>query len=132
MLCTTNFVSFACLDCILLIIPLCVKVRGQESEKKGGMHYMEVKQLLLQSFCQAITFYLLLKSEGLPVRDHPVVARLVEIKSLLDKVFFLLSFVVNLIFYMRCPIDLKIWFSRWHIILPDGVHKICSCSSSSL
>ncbi|KAK6116760.1 hypothetical protein DH2020_049493 [Rehmannia glutinosa] len=60
--------------------------RGRESAKKGGMHYLEVKQLLLQSFCQAITFYLLLKSEGQPVRDHPVVSRLVEIKSLLDKV----------------------------------------------
>ncbi|KAL8507623.1 hypothetical protein ACS0TY_018238 [Phlomoides rotata] len=66
--------------------PLVDKIRGQESEKKGGMHYMEVKQLLLQSFCQAITFYLLLKSEGLPVRDHPVVSHLVEIKSLLDKI----------------------------------------------
>lgn len=63
-----------------------VKIKGQESSKKGVMHYIEVKQLLLQSFCQATTFYLLLKSEGLPVRDHPVVDRLVEIKSLLDKV----------------------------------------------
>lgn len=51
------------------------------------MHYIEVKQLLLQSFYQAITFYLLLKTEGLPVRDHAVVSRFVEIKSLLDKVF---------------------------------------------
>ncbi|KAK6118637.1 hypothetical protein DH2020_047629 [Rehmannia glutinosa] len=66
--------------------PLVDKIRGRESAKKGGMHYLEVKQLLLQSFCQAITFYLLLKSEGQPVRDHPVVSRLVEIKSLLDKV----------------------------------------------
>lgn len=53
---------------------------------KAGMHYMEVKQLLLMTYCQAITFYLLLKSEGQPVRDHPVIARLVEIKNLLDKV----------------------------------------------
>lgn len=53
---------------------------------KAGMHYMEVKQLLLMAYCQAITFYLLLKSEGQPVRDHPVIARLVEIKNLLDKV----------------------------------------------
>ncbi|XP_073280576.1 protein THALLO [Primulina huaijiensis] len=67
------------------INPLVNKIREQESAKKGVMHYIEVKQLLLQSFCQAITFYLLLKTEGLPVRDHPVVSRLVEIKSLLDK-----------------------------------------------
>ncbi|KAL3621642.1 hypothetical protein CASFOL_036554 [Castilleja foliolosa] len=66
--------------------PLVDKIKGRDCAKKGGMHYLEVKQLLLQSFCQAITFYLLLKSEGQPVRDHPVVSRLVEIKSLLDKV----------------------------------------------
>ncbi|XP_047976227.1 something about silencing protein 10 [Salvia hispanica] len=66
--------------------PLAEKIKGQESGKKGTMHYIEVKQLLLQSYCQAITFYLLLKSEGQPVRDHPVVSHLVEIKSLLDKI----------------------------------------------
>ncbi|XP_051143956.1 protein THALLO-like [Andrographis paniculata] len=65
--------------------PFVDKVR-EKKDAKGGMHYMEVKQLLLESLCQAITFYLLLKSEGQPVRDHPVVSRLVEIKSLLDKV----------------------------------------------
>ncbi|EPS74337.1 hypothetical protein M569_00423, partial [Genlisea aurea] len=32
-----------------------------------------------------IAFYLLLRSEGQPVRDHPVVSRLVEIKTLVDK-----------------------------------------------
>ncbi|KAL1557218.1 something about silencing protein 10-like [Salvia divinorum] len=65
--------------------PLVEKITLQESGKKGTMSYIEVKQLLLQSFCQAITFYLL-KSEGQPVRDHPVVSHLVEIKSLLDKI----------------------------------------------
>ncbi|KAL6578178.1 hypothetical protein OROMI_010506 [Orobanche minor] len=68
------------------VTPLVDKIRGRERAKKGGMHYLEVKQHLLQSFCQAITFYLLLKSEGQPVRDHPVIDRLVEIKVLLDKV----------------------------------------------
>lgn len=53
---------------------------------EGGIRYLELKQLLLLSYCQAITFYLLLKSEGQHVRDHPVLARLVEIRSLLDKV----------------------------------------------
>ncbi|KAF3953288.1 hypothetical protein CMV_021254 [Castanea mollissima] len=51
---------------------------------EGGVRYLEVKQLLLLLYHQAITFYLL-KSEGQPIRDHPVLARLVEIKSLLDK-----------------------------------------------
>ncbi|XP_016491725.1 protein THALLO isoform X2 [Nicotiana tabacum] len=64
--------------------PILNKING-ENMIKGGMHYIEVKKLLLLSYCQAITFYLLLKSEGQPVRDHPVISRLVEIKNLLNK-----------------------------------------------
>ncbi|XAR62839.1 hypothetical protein NMG60_11017735 [Bertholletia excelsa] len=64
--------------------PVLSKVKGENNVRRG-MNYMEVKQLLLMSYCQAITFYLLLKSEGQPVRDHPVIARLIEIKNLLDK-----------------------------------------------
>ncbi|XP_010266712.1 PREDICTED: something about silencing protein 10 [Nelumbo nucifera] len=68
------------------VTPLQNKVRESKTNTKGGIHYLEVKQLLLLTYCQAIGFYLLLKSEGHPVRDHPVIARLVEIKNLLDKV----------------------------------------------
>ncbi|BFG15890.1 hypothetical protein CerSpe_021640 [Prunus speciosa] len=65
--------------------PLLSKVKNGEVMLEGGIRYLEVKQLLLLAYCQAITFYLLLKSEGQQVRDHPVLARLIEIKSLLDK-----------------------------------------------
>ncbi|KAI3926471.1 hypothetical protein MKW92_025797, partial [Papaver armeniacum] len=65
--------------------PLLNKVGIKENTTKGGMHYLEVKRLLLLSYSQAITFYLLLKSEGHSVREHPVLARIVEIKNLLDK-----------------------------------------------
>ncbi|VFQ72494.1 unnamed protein product [Cuscuta campestris] len=64
--------------------PLLTKI-NVENGKKGEMNYLEVKKLLLLSYCQAITFYLLLKSEGKPVCDHPVISCLVDIKSLLDK-----------------------------------------------
>lgn len=48
---------------------------------------MELKKQINSSYCQAIALYLLLKSEGEPVRDHPVLDHLVEIKSIYDKVF---------------------------------------------
>jgi Sas10/Utp3/C1D family len=55
--------------------------------KVGMIQLKDVEQALLLMYCQAISFYLLLKSEGLAVRDHPVIGRLVEIKNMLKKVF---------------------------------------------
>ncbi|MFQ6648690.1 hypothetical protein Gotur_021450 [Gossypium turneri] len=66
---------------------LCVsKAKEGKILLEGGMRYLEVKQILLLAYCQAITFYLLLKSEGQPVRGHPVLGRIVEIQGLIDKV----------------------------------------------
>ena len=49
------------------------------------MSYLDAKHLLMLSYCVNIVFYLLLKAEGRPVRDHPVVLRLVEIRTYLEK-----------------------------------------------
>eukprot|EP01018_Ginkgo_biloba_P034696 Gb_25856 [translate_table: standard] len=68
------------------IQPLLHKVKGNKNAAKEGMSYLEVKQLLLLCYCQSIVFYLLLKAEGHSVRDHPVIARLVEIRKFLDKI----------------------------------------------
>ncbi|GJT20471.1 Sas10 C-terminal domain-containing protein [Tanacetum coccineum] len=65
--------------------PVLSKLKEEKNVNKSGIQYMELKKQLLLSYCQAITFHLLLKSEGHSVHDHPVLARLVEIKSLLDK-----------------------------------------------
>ncbi|PWA91951.1 Sas10 C-terminal domain-containing protein [Artemisia annua] len=65
--------------------PVLSKLKEEKNVNKSGIQYMELKKQLLLSYCQAITFHLLLKSEGHSVHDHPVLGRLVEIKSLLDK-----------------------------------------------
>ena len=61
---------------------------------EGGMRYLEVKQILLLAYCQAITFYLLLKSEGQLIRDRPVLGLIVEIQGLLDKVIILEKWIL--------------------------------------
>lgn len=67
------------------INPFLSKVKKGEIVMEGGVHYFELKQLILLSYCQAITFYLLLKSEGQQVDHHPVIARLEEIKELMNQ-----------------------------------------------
>ncbi|ESW28552.1 hypothetical protein PHAVU_003G296300 [Phaseolus vulgaris] len=67
------------------INPLLSKVKTGELVMEGEVRYFELKRLILLSYCQAITFYLLLKSEGQSVHDHPITARLEEIKKLSDK-----------------------------------------------
>ncbi|KMZ58201.1 putative Something about silencing protein sas10 [Zostera marina] len=62
------------------------KIKEKEHVREGAVHYIELKRMLLLIYCQAIAFYLLLKSEGHSIRDHPVIARLVEIKNLIEKV----------------------------------------------
>lgn len=74
------------LDNLKIVQVLLQKVKGNKNVTKEGMNYLEVKQLLLLCYCQSIVFYLLLKAEGRSVRDHPVIARLVEIRDFLDKI----------------------------------------------
>ena len=43
------------------------------------MSYLEMKYNLLMSYCTFLTFYLLLKVEGKPVENHPVIHKLTHI-----------------------------------------------------
>mmetsp|Transcript_29360 Transcript_29360/g.72631 ORF Transcript_29360/g.72631 Transcript_29360/m.72631 type:complete len:489 (-) Transcript_29360:215-1681(-) len=65
--------------------PVIAMVRAGDYATAEGISYLDAKHLLMLSYCINIVFYLLLKSEGKPVRDHPVVLRLVEIRTYLEK-----------------------------------------------
>ncbi|KAJ9533578.1 hypothetical protein QJQ45_026646 [Haematococcus lacustris] len=66
--------------------PLLQEVRSGRLATAEGLSYLEAKHLLMLHYCCHIVFYLMLKAEGRPVRDHPVIMRLVEIRSYLEKI----------------------------------------------
>ena len=51
-----------------------------------GLSYLETKNLLLLQYLMHLVYYFLLRAEGKPVRSHPVISRLVEIRTYLEKV----------------------------------------------
>jgi Sas10/Utp3/C1D family len=60
-----------------------VQVEAGELATAEGLSYLEAKHLLLLSYCTHIVFYVLLKAEGAPVRDHPVIGRLLQLRTYL-------------------------------------------------
>lgn len=66
--------------------PLLKEVKEGGLATSEGLSYLEAKHLLLLQYCIHIVFYLLLKAEGRPVKDHPVIGRLVELRTFIEKV----------------------------------------------
>jgi len=68
------------------LLPFLTAARsGQVKSTASGMSYLEMKYNLLMSYCTFLAFYLLLKVEGKPVENHPVIHKLTHIKTLFEK-----------------------------------------------
>mmetsp|Transcript_6970 Transcript_6970/g.5223 ORF Transcript_6970/g.5223 Transcript_6970/m.5223 type:complete len:90 (+) Transcript_6970:383-652(+) len=50
-----------------------------------GHTFLEMKQSLMLQYCTFLAYYLLLKAEGRKVENHPVIYKLMNIKTLLEK-----------------------------------------------
>ncbi len=66
-----------------LCLVIMVQVKAGELATAEGLSYLEAKHLLLLSYCIHIVFYILLKAEGAPVRTHPVIGRLLQLRTYL-------------------------------------------------
>lgn len=51
-----------------------------------GISFLDVKNQLLSTYVMYLSYYILLKTHGISVKDHPVIERLVEIRVLLEKI----------------------------------------------
>ena len=51
-----------------------------------GLSYLEAKHLLLLQYCMCLVVYIMLKAEGRSVKDHPVIVRLVQLRTYLERV----------------------------------------------
>lgn len=58
---------------------------GNPGELDDGYSLLQTKEQLLLAFLTNIVFYLLLKAEGAPVQSHPVIKRILYIRSLLER-----------------------------------------------
>ena len=67
------------------VAPLLQKAEAGEIETSSGLSFLELKNVLLLNYCLNLNFYLLLKAEGRPVKDHPVIDELVRLRLLLEK-----------------------------------------------
>ncbi|OLQ05148.1 Neuroguidin-A [Symbiodinium microadriaticum] len=67
------------------VFPLIEFADDDQLASRGPAAYVEMKVQLLLSYLIALTYYLLLKVKGVPVQSHPVVPRLLWIRSLLEK-----------------------------------------------
>lgn len=88
--------------------PLLQEVREGQLATAEGVSYLEAKHLLLLHYCAALVFYLLLKAEGRPVQNHPVILRLVEIRAYLVRWLLRLPLPATLV---CCPGHSAAWLS---------------------
>ncbi|XP_049849016.1 uncharacterized protein LOC126317083 [Schistocerca gregaria] len=67
------------------LAPAIQRVKDQELKTTKGLSYLETKYHILLNYCTNILFYLLLKSEGCEVRNHPVIEQLARTRIIMDK-----------------------------------------------
>lgn len=64
---------------------LAAEAAVEDEATSSGIAFVEMRYQLLLSYCMNLLFYTLLKTQKMPVKDHPVVEQLVRLRLMLDK-----------------------------------------------
>jgi hypothetical protein len=67
------------------IVPVLSKVKEGQLPTENGLSYLEAKYQAMLNYCLNIAFYLYLRAKGESVQNHPVIAELVRVRTLLEK-----------------------------------------------
>eukprot|EP00698_Gefionella_okellyi_P022562 TRINITY_DN7498_c0_g1_i1.p1 TRINITY_DN7498_c0_g1~~TRINITY_DN7498_c0_g1_i1.p1 ORF type:complete len:543 (+),score=183.80 TRINITY_DN7498_c0_g1_i1:53-1681(+) len=67
------------------IEPAKQKAASGELSTAGGISYLDAKYFTLLSYITNISYFLLRKAHGLPVKDHPVMETLARLRVILEK-----------------------------------------------
>ncbi len=65
--------------------PVLAAVKEGGLPTTGGVAYLEVRQQLLLTYVSHLAFYLMLKAQGQSLASHPVMSRLVRIRTMIEK-----------------------------------------------
>uniref|UniRef100_A0A7S2WK05 Sas10 C-terminal domain-containing protein n=1 Tax=Mucochytrium quahogii TaxID=96639 RepID=A0A7S2WK05_9STRA len=67
------------------VAPVFEKVKDNELATEDGMTFLQAKAQAMLTYCINVAFYLYLRLEGQSVKDHPVIAQLVRVRTVLEK-----------------------------------------------
>ncbi|EME30443.1 leucine zipper factor-like protein [Galdieria sulphuraria] len=65
--------------------PVIDKAKNFKNMYSDGMSLLELKYHLLLNYCINIAFFMLLKAQGVTVKDHPVLDQLIELRVIMEK-----------------------------------------------
>ncbi|EAL72336.1 U3 snoRNP protein [Dictyostelium discoideum AX4] len=68
------------------ILPALEKVKSNQLPTSKGISFLETKYQLLLSYCLNITYFLMLKSSGVSIKDHPVIDQLIKCRTMIEKI----------------------------------------------
>lgn len=78
----TDFKKYA-EESINYLKPIIEFFDSQNIQNQGILEFIKTKMGLTNNYCTNIMFYLLLKSKRIPIRNHPVVKRMLQVRQLL-------------------------------------------------
>jgi len=69
------------------LLPFLEKAKSNHIQSTAeGSSYLEMKYNLMMAYCQFLSFFMLLKADGCPnIEKHPVVKRLLYVKTMFEK-----------------------------------------------